>query len=184
MEDYRIQFNPTPFPDPYPNEPNLPITILRLSDQQIVGLIAGIKALLPTAHTYAYFKITRIRDNANMLSLATRADNTQPFMSYILGGSNQYNLFEDSLEDQGYRWAVNLFVSIRNGNKLRFENITKRYSVVLPFDYNRDAAQLYQFDTMEFIQGILTACQWMQKDCQNLIKYVFYGENQLEVNQP
>lgn len=102
-------------------------------------------------------------------------------MFYFSGISfelSPYNAFPDLISYLGKieePWNPNqedLQTMINRINKLNYPTDYQYYL----FLAGQNAILVYGFDNLEILQGILSVCQWLQKDCRDIIK--IYDRNE------
>lgn len=173
IREYQIIFKP-------PGSDTTQTTILRLSDEHLAGLDAMLRRLVPVLKISKHLTI-RPTDTQQDLPIDIVFE---LFDNHYVGFTEySFHRFDDLIKTRPYAQAILIFDKYHN-KAVTINDITMNYSAVfqpMKRERNDSSAELYQFNTLDFIQGALTACKWMNKDYHNHIPYIFDGQTRLEL---
>lgn len=148
-----------------------------LTDEQLAGLVIGLNVVID--HT-PYNMISHLSvENLETEHLISTIAHHDPYTQYQVGQTDYLIDFINKLKRMKYSVAISKsFWTKNNGiDMINYTDITKRYSMILKAPM---ISYLYQFNSIGFLQGFLTACQWLRINCKtNLL--LFEGETQLNI---
>ena len=166
MTQYTIRFSVDPNVNLYEAEAQYPQYIrnvtLKLNDDQLAGLYTGLSFNI---YPFGWLEISDaygIIDNGKI--------DRMPWAYHFIGSGEA----KDILEEPDFHKRLDMLATLYYGGTVDLE---KRYILIYQ---SNDYISAQEFDRPEFLQGIITGCQWLNKDCRTVIKLYDQNGNELE----
>lgn len=138
---------------------------LYLTDEQLAGLLFGLHYAVDGAPHNGPRHLFIIRFDTYEYEVHTDT-HLYPYDEYYVAHTLYGDYFVNKFRTMGYSQAVyESFWYKDNADNIRavYIDITKRYSMVYKGPM---MSYLLQFNTLGFLQGFLTACQWLNINCK------------------
>lgn len=152
---------------------------MQLSDEQLAGLALMLRQLVNHRLTSddAFTKVLQIFKLPERTPIDIEND---LYRRYYLGSiQDSSNLYMYLMNNTSYYPMIEKYVwNDYTKRKISRNDISKRYSILITVWGS--FVKSYQFDTLEFLQGVITACQWMNADCHERILFLYEGDIKLE----
>lgn len=180
VKNYTISFNCKNRLD----DPDTTDTItqqLLLDQEELAGLLLGLGGIT--------YKCNKLNQHLKVVSETGTIDianiyKTEPFKSYLLGYTIDIVHFIEKFYDNSYSATLNntQWISyLPPYEKITYDKITKTYSAIVRIPRGSIYAELYQFDSPNFIKGVKTACEWRKVDASVAIMDIFEGEKSISL---
>ena len=166
MTQYTIRFSIDPDIPLYEAEEHYPqymrSVTLNLTDDQLAGLYTGYSFNI---YPFGWLEIS---DEYGLID-NTKIDRMPQVYNFIGSGETK-----EIIEEPDFHKRLDMLATLYYGSPVDLE---KRYILIYQ---SNDYISAQEFDRPEFLQGVITGCQWLNTNCRTVIKLYDQNGNELE----